>query len=121
MERFTQLPRWTKPPVQFPSRSAAVAAKVRAGAPTARKNAHTRRTIRRDFMGGVLGERFVNSRAPILYYAPMPFSILLAAASLIAASIAAVVGFGIGSILTPVLALAVGTKLAVAAVAIPHF
>ena len=30
-------------------------------------------------------------------------------------------GFGIGSILTPVLALRVGTKLAVAATAIPHF
>ena len=41
--------------------------------------------------------------------------------AVLAASIAAVTGFGIGSILTPVLALRVGTSLAVAAVAIPHF
>ena len=46
---------------------------------------------------------------------------LLAAAALVAGAIAAVTGFGIGSLLTPVLALDVGTKLAVAAVAIPHF
>ena len=46
---------------------------------------------------------------------------LLAIASLIAGAIAAVTGFGIGSLLTPVLALQTGTKLAVAAVAIPHF
>jgi uncharacterized membrane protein YfcA len=51
----------------------------------------------------------------------MPFDLLVALASLIAASIAAVSGFGIGSVLTPVLALRLGTKLAVAAVAIPHF
>ena len=36
-------------------------------------------------------------------------------------AIAAVAGFGIGSVLTPALALETGTKLAVAAVAIPHF
>lgn len=41
-------------------------------------------------------------------------------AAAIAGSIAAVAGFGIGSILTPLLALSVGTKLAVAAVSIPH-
>jgi uncharacterized membrane protein YfcA len=46
---------------------------------------------------------------------------LLAIASLVAGAIAAVTGFGIGSLLTPVLALQTGTKLAVAAVAIPHF
>lgn len=40
---------------------------------------------------------------------------------MLAGAIAAVTGFGIGSILTPVLALQVGTKLAVAATAIPHF
>ena len=34
--------------------------------------------------------------------------------------VAALVGFGIGSLLTPALAVFVGTKLAVAAVAIPH-
>jgi len=46
---------------------------------------------------------------------------LLAIAALVSASIAAVTGFGIGSLLTPVLALRAGTQLAVAAVAIPHF
>jgi hypothetical protein len=51
----------------------------------------------------------------------MAFNILLAAAALVAAAIAAVTGFGIGSLLTPVLGVEVGTKLAVAAVAIPHF
>ena len=51
----------------------------------------------------------------------MPFQFLLAAASVIAGAIAAVTGFGIGSLLTPVLALRTGTKIAVAAVAIPHF
>jgi uncharacterized membrane protein YfcA len=51
----------------------------------------------------------------------MTFLVLLAAAGLVAAAVAAVAGFGIGSLLTPVLAGAVGTKLAVAAVAIPHF
>jgi len=51
----------------------------------------------------------------------MPFKILLAIASLVAGGVASVVGFGIGSLLTPTLALQTGTKLAVAAVAIPHF
>ena len=37
-----------------------------------------------------------------------------------AAAIAAVTGFGVGSVLTPVLATVTGTKLAVAAVSIPH-
>lgn len=49
------------------------------------------------------------------------FEMLLGAAAVIAGAIAAVAGFGIGSILTPTLALEVGTKLAVAAIAIPHF
>jgi uncharacterized membrane protein YfcA len=49
------------------------------------------------------------------------FSILLAAAALVSSAIAAITGFGIGSLLTPVLGLEVGTKLAVAAIAIPHF
>jgi uncharacterized protein len=49
------------------------------------------------------------------------FGLLVALASFLAASIAAVAGFGIGSVLTPVLGLRLGTKLAVAAVAIPHF
>jgi len=48
------------------------------------------------------------------------FAILLALAALVAGAVAAVAGFGIGSLLTPVLAARTGTKLAVAAVAIPH-
>lgn len=51
----------------------------------------------------------------------MFFEMLLAVASLVAGAIAAVAGFGIGSVLTPTLVLQSGTKLAVAAVAIPHF
>jgi uncharacterized membrane protein YfcA len=50
----------------------------------------------------------------------MSFVMLLAAASVAAGAIASVAGFGIGSLLTPVLALRVDMKLAVAAVAIPH-
>lgn len=45
----------------------------------------------------------------------------LAALSALAGAIASVSGFGIGSLLTPLLALRVGTKLAVAAVSLPHF
>ena len=48
------------------------------------------------------------------------FELLLLAAAVVAGGIAAVTGFGIGSLLTPLLALRTGTKLAVAAVAIPH-
>src|SRR5215207_4874376 len=44
----------------------------------------------------------------------------LGLAGIIAGGIAAVAGFGIGSVLTPVLALETGTRLAVAAVAIPY-
>ncbi len=47
--------------------------------------------------------------------------LLLGAVGIVAGAVAAVSGFGIGSLLTPVLALQAGTKLAVAAVAIPHF
>ena len=43
-----------------------------------------------------------------------------ATVALLAGAVAAVTGFGIGSLLTPVLALAVDTRLAVAAVSIPH-
>lgn len=45
----------------------------------------------------------------------------LSAVSLAAGAIATVSGFGIGSLLTPLLALRADPKLAVAAVAIPHF
>ena len=41
--------------------------------------------------------------------------------SIIAGSVAAIAGFGIGSLLTPVFAIQFPLKLAVAAVAIPHF
>jgi uncharacterized membrane protein YfcA len=46
---------------------------------------------------------------------------LLTFAGILAGAIAAISGFGIGSILTPLLALWIGTKLAVAVVSIPHF
>jgi uncharacterized protein len=46
--------------------------------------------------------------------------LLVAIVGFVAASIASVTGFGIGSLLTPALALSTGTKLAVAAVSIPH-
>jgi hypothetical protein len=50
----------------------------------------------------------------------LPYAAWLATAGALAGGIAAVSGFGIGSLLTPVLALQIGTKLAVAAVAVPH-
>jgi uncharacterized protein len=48
------------------------------------------------------------------------FSLLPAAVAVLAGAIASVSGFGIGSLLTPLLAVRVGTKLAVAAVSVPH-
>lgn len=45
---------------------------------------------------------------------------LVAVVGVIASAIAAVVGFGVGSLLTPVLALETGVKVAVAAISIPH-
>jgi uncharacterized membrane protein YfcA len=48
------------------------------------------------------------------------FDALVAAVSTLAGAIAAVTGFGVGSLLTPLLALQVDTRLAVAAVSIPH-
>ena len=50
----------------------------------------------------------------------MLFGTLLALVGVVAAGVAAVTGFGVGSLLTPVLALETGTKLAVAAISIPH-
>jgi uncharacterized membrane protein YfcA len=44
----------------------------------------------------------------------------LALAAFIAGGVASIVGFGIGSILTPVLAIWIDAKLAVAAISIPH-
>jgi hypothetical protein len=49
------------------------------------------------------------------------FELFVAAVGIVAGAIASVAGFGIGSLLTPTFALETGTKLAVAAVAIPHF
>lgn len=49
------------------------------------------------------------------------FTVLLALVSIAAAAVAAISGFGIGSLLTPAFAVAVGTKTAIAAVSIPHF
>jgi uncharacterized protein len=48
------------------------------------------------------------------------FLVLVAAVAVVAGAIASVSGFGIGSLLTPLLAVRAGTKLAVAAVSIPH-
>jgi uncharacterized membrane protein YfcA len=45
---------------------------------------------------------------------------LLVGLSILAGGIAALAGFGIGSVLTPALAFSVGTKTAVAIVALPH-
>jgi uncharacterized protein len=50
----------------------------------------------------------------------MMFSLLVALASVIAGAVAAISGFGVGSLLTPVLAARYGTKLAVAIVSVPH-
>ena len=51
----------------------------------------------------------------------MDFPVLIAAVGVLAGAVASVAGFGIGSLLTPLLAVQAGTKLAVAAVSIPHF
>lgn len=49
------------------------------------------------------------------------FAILFITAAVLGGGIAALAGFGIGSLLTPTLGVKLGTKLAVAAVSIPHF
>jgi uncharacterized membrane protein YfcA len=48
------------------------------------------------------------------------FAVIIAIASVLAGAVAAVAGFGIGSILTPLMALRADTKTAVAAVSVPH-
>ena len=50
----------------------------------------------------------------------MSSDVLVVVAGLVAGSIASVTGFGIGSLLTPLLALQADTQLAVAAVSVPH-
>jgi hypothetical protein len=54
------------------------------------------------------------------YGESMLFHTLITIAAILAGGIASIVGFGIGSVLTPLLAIRVGTKLAVAAVSVPH-
>src|SRR5688572_26865344 len=49
------------------------------------------------------------------------FEVIVFGVAVAAGAIATVTGFGIGSILTPLLAARAGTQLAVAAVSIPHF
>lgn len=48
------------------------------------------------------------------------FASVVGLAAVVAGGIASVAGFGIGSVLTPLLAARLGTKVAVAAVSIPH-
>ncbi|MGZ3331343.1 MAG: sulfite exporter TauE/SafE family protein [Gemmatimonadaceae bacterium] len=48
------------------------------------------------------------------------YTVVVAVAGVLAGGIAAVTGFGIGSLLTPVLAFQVDTRLAIAAVSVPH-
>jgi uncharacterized protein len=48
------------------------------------------------------------------------FAVIVAVVAFFAGSVGAVAGFGIGSILTPLVATQLGTKFAVAAVTIPH-
>jgi uncharacterized protein len=50
----------------------------------------------------------------------MPFQVILAVVSIIAGGIASLAGFGIGSLLTPLLALKTGIGIAVAGVSIAH-
>jgi uncharacterized protein len=50
----------------------------------------------------------------------MLFLLAMVAVAFIAGGTATITGFGIGSLLTPLLALRLGTQLAVAAVAVPH-
>jgi uncharacterized membrane protein YfcA len=50
----------------------------------------------------------------------MWFDAAVLAIAALAGALAAVTGFGIGSLLTPLLALEMDTRLAVAAVSIPH-
>jgi uncharacterized membrane protein YfcA len=50
----------------------------------------------------------------------MPLDGFAALAAVVAGGIASVAGFGIGSILTPLLSVQLGTPLAVAAVSVPH-
>ena len=50
----------------------------------------------------------------------MTFTLLVLLAAIISGGVAGISGFGIGSILTPLLSIQTGTKIAVALVSIPH-
>jgi uncharacterized membrane protein YfcA len=50
----------------------------------------------------------------------MLFNLLYVGVAILAGGVASIAGFGIGSLMTPTLAAVLGTKLAVAAVSIPH-
>jgi hypothetical protein len=50
----------------------------------------------------------------------MLFELLTTVVGILAGAVASIAGFGVGSLLTPLLAWRLGTKLAVAAVALPH-
>lgn len=49
------------------------------------------------------------------------YEALVGVVAVVAGAVASIAGFGIGSLLTPVLALSLETRLAVALVAVPHF
>lgn len=49
------------------------------------------------------------------------YEALVAAVAVLAGAVASVAGFGIGSLLTPVLSASLGTRLAVALISVPHF
>ncbi|HVP48217.1 MAG TPA: sulfite exporter TauE/SafE family protein [Bryobacteraceae bacterium] len=51
----------------------------------------------------------------------MGFAVIVGIVAAVGGAIASLAGFGIGSVLTPVIALRAGTKIAVAVVSIPHF
>ena len=57
----------------------------------------------------------------MIYAERIMFEFVLFAASIAAGGIAAISGFGIGSVLTPVVSTQIDTRLAVAIVSIPHF
>ena len=65
--------------------------------------------------------KLVEVGAPRDRHTLMTFSLILGTVALIAGAVAAVTGFGAGSLLTPTLAVETGTKVAVAAITIPHF
>ncbi len=70
--------------------------------------------------GSICGARY-NGTPTLIYAKRIMFEFILFAASIAAGGIAAISGFGIGSVLTPVVSTRIDTRLAVAIVSIPHF